>query len=112
MSHVSPDAQGAVLVRTGDAETIGEPDRVLRLLADSSATGGLLSTQRVTLMNGIDGAYPHHHAKSGELFYVIGGTVQLLIGDQVSEAHQGDLAFVRPAWPTPSRPGPGPTPIC
>ena len=96
MSHVTPDAQGAVLVRTGDAETISEPGRVLRLLADSSTTGGLLSTQRVTLLNGIDGAHPHHHAKSGELFYVIGGTVQLLIGDQVTEAHQGDLAFVPP----------------
>jgi hypothetical protein len=30
MSHVTPDAQGAVLVRTGDAETIREPGRVLR----------------------------------------------------------------------------------
>jgi hypothetical protein len=35
MSHVTPDGQGAVLVRTADAETISEPGRVLRLLADS-----------------------------------------------------------------------------
>jgi mannose-6-phosphate isomerase-like protein (cupin superfamily) len=82
MTSVSPDPQGAILVRAADAEQISEPGRRIRLLADSSATGGLLSTQRVTLLNGIDGAHPHHHAKSGELFYVLGGTVQLLVGDQ------------------------------
>jgi quercetin dioxygenase-like cupin family protein len=96
MTHVTSDPSGAILVRAADAEQIAEPGRRIRLLADSSATGGLLSTQRVTLLNGIDGAHPHHHAKSGELFYVLGGTVQLLIGDQVTEAHEGDLAFAPP----------------
>jgi quercetin dioxygenase-like cupin family protein len=99
MSHVTPDSQGAVLVRSADAEQISEPGRRICLLADSSATGGLLSTQRVTLLDGIDGAHPHHHALSGELFYVLGGTVQLLIGDQVTAAHEGDLAFAPPGLP-------------
>jgi hypothetical protein len=46
MTYVSPDAQGSILVRAADAEQISEPGRRIRLLADSSATGGLLSTQR------------------------------------------------------------------
>jgi quercetin dioxygenase-like cupin family protein len=96
MTHVAADADGAVLVRADDSEQISEPGRRIRLLADSSATGGLLSTQRVTLFDGIDGAHPHQHAQSGELFYVLGGTVQLLVGDQVTEAHEGDVAFVPP----------------
>jgi quercetin dioxygenase-like cupin family protein len=99
MTYVSPDAQGSILVRADGAEQISEPGRRIRLLADSSATGGLLSTQRVTLLDGIDGAHPHHHARSGELFYVLGGTVQLLIGDQVTEAREGDLAFASPGLP-------------
>ena len=40
-----------------------------RLYADSSATGGALSSQRITLGNGAAGAMPHHHAGSSELFY-------------------------------------------
>jgi quercetin dioxygenase-like cupin family protein len=96
MSYVSPDASGAILVRAADAEQLSDPTRTIRLLTDSPATEGILSTQRVTLRNGADGAHPHHHAKSGELFYVLGGTVQLLTGDQVVAAHEGDLAFVPP----------------
>jgi mannose-6-phosphate isomerase-like protein (cupin superfamily) len=99
MTKVSPEAEGAILVRAADTEQIGEPGRRIQLLADSSATGGLLSSQRVTLLGGIDGAHPHHHAKSGELFYVLGGTVQLLIGDQVTAAREGDLAFAPPGLP-------------
>mgnify|MGYP001265019267 CR=1 FL=1 len=99
MSSISPDASRAVLVREGDAETIREPGRVIRLLADSSATGSILSAQRITLLDGIDGAQPHHHAQSGELIYVVGGTLQLLISDQVTTAREGDLAFVPPGLP-------------
>jgi hypothetical protein len=49
MTSASPDAQGAIVVRADDSEQISEPGRRIRLLADSSSTGGLLSTQRATL---------------------------------------------------------------
>jgi len=58
----------AVLVCAADAEVIGFAPQTIRLLADNSSTGGRLSTQRVTLLGGADGASPHHHANSAELF--------------------------------------------
>jgi quercetin dioxygenase-like cupin family protein len=95
MTHIE-SSNGVVLVRAADAEVIGASPQTVRLLADSSATGGKLSTQRVTLADGADGASPHHHAGSAELFYVLGGSVLLLAGAEVITAGQGDLAVVPP----------------
>jgi quercetin dioxygenase-like cupin family protein len=96
MTHIDSSDGAAVLVRAADAEVIGFPPQTVRLLADSSSTGGHLSTQRVTLAAGADGANPHHHATSAELFYVLSGSVQLLAGDRVHVAGEGDLAVVPP----------------
>ncbi len=49
MTHVNAGDGAAVLVRAADAEVIGFPPQTVRLLADSSATGRWLSTQRVTM---------------------------------------------------------------
>lgn len=95
MTHIE-SSNGVVLVRAADTEVIGASPQTVRLLADSSSTGGKLSTQRVTLADGADGANPHHHAGSSELFYVLGGSVQLLAGAEVITAGEGDLAVVPP----------------
>ncbi|GAA2007642.1 cupin domain-containing protein [Catenulispora subtropica] len=86
----------STIVRAADAETIGRAPTTIRLLADSSATAGALSTQQVILENGADGARPHHHANSTELFYVIDGTAHLLSGETVVTAQRGDLVVVPP----------------
>lgn len=95
MSLINPRA-GAVVVRSAEAEIVGQPPTTIRLLADASHTGGALTSQRVTLTGGADGAAPHHHAKATELFYVLGGTVQILAGDEVLIANQGDFIVVPP----------------
>ena len=99
MTHIDAGDGTAVLVRAADAEVIGFPPQIVRLLADSSATGGRLSTQRVTLAGGANGANPHHHSSSAELFYVLSGSVQLLAGDRVLVAGEGDLAVVPAGLP-------------
>jgi quercetin dioxygenase-like cupin family protein len=99
MTRIDFNGGTAVLVRAADAEVIGFAPQTVRLLADSSSTGGRLSTQRVTLLGGADGASPHHHANSAELFYVLSGSVQLLAGDRVHVAGEGDLAVVPPRLP-------------
>jgi len=99
MTHIDSTGRTTVLVRAADAEVVGFPPQMVRLLADSSATGGALSAQRVTLADGADGANPHHHAGSAELFYVLSGSVQLLAGDRVHLAREGDLAVVPPGLP-------------
>jgi quercetin dioxygenase-like cupin family protein len=71
----------------------------VRLLADSSATGGALSAQRVFLGRGAEGASPHRHKGSSELFYVLDGSAQILAGTEVVTVQQGDLAVVPPHLP-------------
>ncbi|MGD9890601.1 MAG: cupin domain-containing protein [Dehalococcoidia bacterium] len=96
MSLIVPTFDDTVVVRSGEAEVIGRAPTTVRLLADSSATGGALSTIQVSLIDGADGAKPHHHAGSAELFYVLDGTVQLLTGEQIVTAARGDLVIVPP----------------
>jgi len=88
-----------VVIRAADAETLGGPTIQVRLLADSSATGGALSTQRVTMGEGADGATPHLHRMSSELFYVLSGSADVLTGDRVITANEGDLVVVPPETP-------------
>ncbi|GAA2255605.1 cupin domain-containing protein [Actinomadura luteofluorescens] len=99
MSLISPDFDESVIVRSAEAEVIGRSPVTIRLLADSGATGGALSTQRVTLGAGADGAKPHRHDGSAEMFYMLDGTAQLLSGEQVVTAERGDLVVVPPGLP-------------
>ncbi|MGH3319777.1 MAG: hypothetical protein ACRDN9_06265 [Streptosporangiaceae bacterium] len=52
MSLIVPDFDESVIVRSAEAEVIGRAPTTIRLLADSSSTGGALSTQRVSLTDG------------------------------------------------------------
>jgi mannose-6-phosphate isomerase-like protein (cupin superfamily) len=85
-----------VIVRAQQAEVVGRDPTKIQLLADSSATAGALSSVRVTLGAGADGAKPHHHEGSSELFYVLEGSVQVLSGSDIVTADRGDLIVVPP----------------
>ncbi|WP_327107241.1 cupin domain-containing protein [Nonomuraea glycinis] len=82
-----------------DAETIISPTATGRLLLDSSDTGGALSTIRMTLADGADGAVPHHHATSTELFYILDGRARVLAGEEIVTLEAGDVASVPPLTP-------------
>jgi mannose-6-phosphate isomerase-like protein (cupin superfamily) len=99
MSLIVPDFDESVVVRSAEAEVVGQVPSTIRLLADSSSTGGALSTQRVTLTGGTDGARPHHHASSAEMFYMLDGTAELLSGDKIVTVQRGDLGVVPPGRP-------------
>jgi|ERR1700677_1543065 mannose-6-phosphate isomerase-like protein (cupin superfamily) len=96
MSIVIPKFDRSVVVRGAAAEVVGAPTAKIKLLADSSATGGALSTVHVTLEKGADGARPHRHHHSAEMFYVIGGVVQALSGTEIVKAGPGDVIVVPP----------------
>ncbi len=83
-----------VLVRADEAEHLDLIGHVL--LADSSATAGALSSHRVALGRGADGAVPHRHDNSSELFYILDGAFDLLVADNVVTARTGDLLVVPP----------------
>ncbi|MFK0154480.1 cupin domain-containing protein [Streptomyces sp. NPDC090499] len=99
MSLFVPKFDESVIVREADAELVGGDPVGVRLLADSSATGGALSTVRVTLGEGADGAVPHLHRNSAELFYLLDGAADVLCGDDVVTAGRGDLVVVPPGKP-------------
>ncbi|GGT20524.1 cupin domain-containing protein [Nonomuraea spiralis] len=90
------DPRTTAVIRSVDAEIIGGPPSTGRMLLDSSATGGALSTMRITLGEGADGAVPHTHTTASEMFYVLDGRVQVLSGDEVITLEQGDVAVVPP----------------
>ncbi|WP_437287537.1 cupin domain-containing protein [Sorangium sp. So ce406] len=96
MSIIQPRFDQPVVVRGSDAEVVGAPTARVQLLADSSATGGALSTVRVTLAKDADGARPHRHNGSAEMFYVLDGAVQVLSGSDIVTAERGDLLVVPP----------------
>lgn len=83
-----------VLVRAEEAEHLGSIGHVL--LADSSATAGALTSHRVELGRGADGAVPHRHDHASELFYILGGAFDLLAGTDVITARAGDLLVIPP----------------
>ncbi|MFC5216309.1 cupin domain-containing protein [Streptomyces coerulescens] len=99
MSLFVPKFDETVLVREAEAEVVGRAPTTVRLLADSSRTGGALSTQRVTLTAGADGAKPHWHDNSAEMFFLLDGAAEILSGDDVVTAGPGDLVVVPPGKP-------------
>ncbi len=96
MSFVLPTFNRSVITRGAEAEIVGGSQARVRLLVDSSATGGALSTVRVTLGKGADGARPHSHYRSAEMFYVLDGAVRILSGTEIVAAEQGDVIVVPP----------------
>src|ERR1700723_3727371 len=90
MSIVIPKFDRSVVVRGATAEVVGAPTARIKLLADSSAT------VQVTLEKGADGARPHRHDHSAEMFYVIGGVLQVLSGTEIVKAGPGDIIVVPP----------------
>ncbi|MFI2613670.1 cupin domain-containing protein [Streptomyces sp. NPDC018584] len=69
------------------------------LLADASDTGGAFGANALTLGEGADGARPHFHALSHELFYVASGTAEFLLDGELSTVEEGGLVVVPPRVP-------------
>lgn len=86
----------AAVLRASEAVSLISESHTLRLLLDSSDTGGAVSTHRVLLREGAEGASPHRHLTTTELFYVLSGAIDMLAGDEVLHAAEGDLVVVPP----------------
>jgi quercetin dioxygenase-like cupin family protein len=96
MSVIIPRFDQSTVVRSAEAEVLGAGGVKVKLLADSSSTGGALSTVRVSLEKGADGAKPHSHSKSAEMFYVLDGRLDVLSGSEIVKAEAGDVIVVPP----------------
>jgi len=87
----------ATLVRRGDAEAL--PASGVTLLADTPATGGAVTSHRSTFRSGRPGAPPHLHREASELFYVLGGSLTVLLGESLTLLTEGDFLLVPPHLP-------------
>ncbi|WP_433550322.1 cupin domain-containing protein [Micromonospora zamorensis] len=88
------------LVRAAQAEVLdSDPASVITLLLDPEHTDGALTSNRTLLKHGTDGAPPHLHTHSGELFFVLDGALEMLVGEELHTLHQGDMLFVPPSTP-------------
>ncbi|WP_406059290.1 cupin domain-containing protein [Streptomyces sp. NBC_01077] len=94
------NAATALVVRPEEAEQVELPHGGgFRLLADAVDTDGALGANRLTLGEGADGARPHYHALSTELFYVLDGTMEFLLGEETTSVGRGSLVVVPPGMP-------------
>ncbi|HEY1950098.1 MAG TPA: cupin domain-containing protein [Bryobacteraceae bacterium] len=99
MSLPLPNPDRSIVVRASHPEVVGVPTAKVKLVVDSNATGGALSTVQVTLDKGADGARPHRHDRSAEMFYVLDGIVQVLSSTQIVRAERGDVIVMPPHLP-------------
>ncbi len=90
------DRPEPAIARAADAETFSQGSSTLQLLLDATPTGGAFSATRVHLSEGQLGANPHRHTHSSELFFVVGGSLDVLAGEQMLTATSGDLVVVPP----------------
>lgn len=84
----------AAIVGPDEGEILGDGNSSLRLLTDASDTDGALSSLEIRLAPGADGAAPHFHTVSAELFYVIEGELQVLVDDRIVTAGAGSSIVV------------------
>jgi quercetin dioxygenase-like cupin family protein len=88
-----------VLTRHAEAETCADPSSVMTLLADSDGNANGFTSYRSTFAEGAVGAPAHFHTKATELFFVISGSLQVLVGEEVTVLQAGDFLAVPPHTP-------------
>ncbi|WP_067890401.1 cupin domain-containing protein [Nocardia vaccinii] len=82
----------ALLVRHDEAERLDTMG--VWLYADHDTTGGALSGNRAYLPAGQDGPPPHFHTTSAELFFMLGGRLRVLAGQEIMDIVEGDFLLV------------------
>ncbi len=83
------------LVRATQAEILNsDPTSSIMLLLDPEHTGAALTSNRTIFRRGAPGAPPHLHTRSGELFFLLDGALEILVGDKVDVLRPGDTLFV------------------
>ncbi|WP_405690692.1 cupin domain-containing protein [Streptomyces sp. NBC_01185] len=109
MTENAIDSPLPVLTRHADAETTVDPSSVMRLLGEGRHAGGGFTSYRSSFAEGAVGAPAHFHTKATELFFVLGGALRVLVGDEVTVLRDGDFLAVPPHTPHAFAAAPGST---
>lgn len=78
------------VVRAADAELLAGGS--IGLLAQTST----VASSRAVLRAGSPGVPPHFHAHSSEVFLVIAGALEALVGEEIITLAEGDVLIVEP----------------
>jgi quercetin dioxygenase-like cupin family protein len=90
-THITTEAAGYGLA-PGDGERLWIVGDTMTLKATSERTGGsLVVLENLTAPGG--GPPPHIHTREDEFWYVLDGTFEIRIGDQVHALGPGGFAF-------------------
>ncbi|MFE6776520.1 cupin domain-containing protein [Streptomyces sp. NPDC057702] len=84
-----------MLTRRDAAETCADPSGVMSLLGESDG----FTSYRSRFAEGAVGAPAHFHTRATELFFVIGGSLRVLVGEEVTVLDAGDFLAVPPRTP-------------
>jgi quercetin dioxygenase-like cupin family protein len=88
------------LVRHATSEKLQDgPTSVIELLADGEHSGGALTVNRARLEVSSPGAPSHRHQRTTETIFVIDGSLDVLVGEEVHVLVTGDLVVLPPGVP-------------
>jgi len=83
------------LMRSKDAPSIMDGEQNIKLLLSGEESGGRFMVSLITLEPDT-GAPPHHQPHEDELFLVVSGQVEIMIGDLTQTVGPGDFAYAPP----------------
>ena len=86
----------AVVILPGEGERIEAGPTTAVMKATAETTGGAFSISEATFPPGMDGPPPHAHRHTTDTFYVLEGSLHLIVGDQVIDAAPGSYILVPP----------------
>ncbi|WP_329083925.1 MULTISPECIES: cupin domain-containing protein [unclassified Streptosporangium] len=108
MNAVTNQPTTPVLVHAANAESLQDgATSLITLLADAGATGGALTANKASFRKGSPGAPAHFHTKATEMFFVLDGTMRILVDDEILTLGKGDFLTVPPTVPHAFAPAPG-----
>ena len=96
------------IVRANTAEQIADgPTSTISLLVDGEHTEGTTTINRAYLATGSPGAPAHRYELATETIYVIEGSLDVLIGENIHTLAAGDLVFIAASTAHAFAPTPG-----
>ncbi len=86
----------AVVLLPGQGESIKAGASTAVMKATAETTGGAFSMSEGTFPAGMAGPPPHAHSHTTDTFYVLEGTLHMMVGDREIDAPAGSYILVPP----------------
>jgi len=86
----------AVILLPEQGERIEAGASIAVMKATAQTTGGAFSMSEATLPAGMNGPPPHAHSFTTDTFYVLEGTLHMIVGDREIDAPAGSYVLVPP----------------